>query len=651
MERRVRAVVGTAGHVDHGKTTLVTHLSGIDTDRLREEKERGISIELGFAWVDLDEGRVAVVDVPGHERFVRQMIAGAAGIDLVVLVVAADEGVMPQTREHLDICQLLGVEAGAIVVTKTDLVDEEWLELVIDDLADSVAGTFLEGAPIETYARGDEAGLERVRTLIARLVAEGEASGGLAQRSADRPFKLSVDRGFTMRGFGTVVTGTTAAGQLRIGEAVELSPSGVRGRVRGIEVHGEGVGSVGPGVRAAINLQGIDHHQVHRGEVLIRPRTLETTTLLDGTFTALGRLEEPIPDRTRVLVHLGTAQVEGTLVLMGAPMVPPGQTVPVQLRLEGEVAVLPGESYVLRGFTVLPGYGKTLGGGRALTPGRHRHRRRHLDDPTLVWELASAEPERMISALVRAASRSGLRRDILPARIPATGADLEAATGALLARGELAVAGDRLVHHSLLDTLGQAALARLDEHHAANPARPGMAAEELRTRVREDLGSELLQVVLRRLESAGEVRRVTGQKGDVVARAAFEPRRSSHQQAACKAVLAELEAAAMTPPRVAELPELTSLAPKRIDEALDLLTASGEAVRVSRELFFARGPMDELKASLVAHLEEHGEIDAGGLKELTGASRKWTIPLGEYFDRIRLTLRIGDVRRLRHDAA
>ena len=640
----ISAVIGTAGHVDHGKTTLVHHLTGMETDRLAEEKVRGISIELGFAWLDLtDDTRVALIDVPGHERFVRQMIAGAAGIDLVLLVVAADEGVMPQTREHLDICELLGVKAGGIVLTKTDLVEPDWLELVIDDVKESVQGTFLEGAPVMTYSAMIPESVTEVREGVAALLAKTEADGLLASRSQDRPFKLSIDRTFTMKGFGTVVTGTSSAGTLSVGDPVAVLPDGPTGRVRGLQVHGEVTDDVGPGVRVAVNLQGVEHTEVHRGQVLTQPGTVDVVSMFDGTFHALSRLEAPIPNRTRVLVHVGTAQIEGTLAWVGDEVALPGERTGVQVRLDSPLPILPGEPFVARGFTVLAGYGKTLGGGIALTPALRRHRRRDQARRPLIETLRQGDVLASLRAIVTYEGFTGVPLSTLPCRLPFERRAIEDAADTLTLNKEIVVADRDLYAWEVVTALADKAAQWVSEYHDNNPAWPGILTAELRTRIRADLSPELLHHVI----TYAIERSLLEQRGEVLALPSFTARRSAAQQTACDQVMAVLDSGALTPERIANLPEVTGLANARVDEALELLSAAGEAVRVSKELFYASTHLNALKTRLIAYLETHEQIDTTGFKELTGASRKWTMPLGEYFDKIQLTVRVGNDRRLR----
>ena len=642
----VRAIIGTAGHVDHGKTTLVGHLTGIETDRLREEKSRGISIELGFAWLDRGEDRIGVIDVPGHERFVRQMIAGAVGVDLVLLVVAADEGMMPQTREHLDICELLGVRAGAIVITKCDLVEDDWRELVCEDVREEVAGTFLEHAPMTCYSAGDVESLTAVRKTIDELLLADEHANRAATdpRSPDRPFKLSIDRRFTMRGFGTVLTGTTTAGTMRVGDSVELLPSGHRGRVRGLQVHEQSVDELGPGLRAAINVQGIELSQVHRGDVLVRKdEGLGKTSMFDGTFRALRRLENPVEDRTRVLVHVGTAQVQGTLNLLGCARLEAGESTPVQIRLDHPIAVLPGEPYVVRGFAVLAGYGQTIGGGKVMTASVRRHKGKAEDGVSLVNELASGSPRRIIEAYVRYQGEAGANHEKLGAHVPLTQTACEHAVNDLLADQTLMNAGSTLIHSLVVAPLADRALAIVSDYHQQFPARAGVLADELRTRVRATLSQELWATVLTTLVNSERVQ----QRDQMVCAQGFEAKRNAAQSAACDQVLKVLSEAGMSPPRVQDLPELTGLASDAVQEALSLLYTDGSIQRVNQDLSYPSATLEKLKAELLTWFESHETINTAGFKQLTGTTRKWTIPLQEHFDRVKFTLRVGDERRLR----
>jgi selenocysteine-specific elongation factor len=494
-----------------------------------------------------------------------------------------------------------------------------------------------------TYAAGDELARATVTAGIAALVEAAAAQGRLARRSADRPLKLSIDRSFTIRGFGTVVTGTTASGRLAAGDTVVLLPSGVTGRVRGLQVHEEAVDRVGPGSRAAVNLQGVDNADVSRGEILSHPGALRVTSMIDCTFTALKRLPKPLEDRARVLVHIGTAQVEGTLAFLGQHLLAPGASAPAQLRLDTPIAMLPGEPFVARGFATLESYGTTIGGGVAHMPQRRRHRRTSEAGLTLIEALAAGAADPMVEAAVAFEGDVGLVAAELHASLPLERAVADAAVAAALATGSIVRAGDRLYGHASADRLGALALETVAAYHAANPAWPGIRPEELRTRVRAELPQDYFTALLDRLVAAGALAR----RGDVVAQPSFAPRRSAKQEQACTQVLAALTEGGLTPARVQDLPETLRLPPAEVAEALELLHQGGEAVRVSKELSYAAAPLAALREELVAYLSEHPAMDTAAWKEMTGASRKWTIPLGEYFDRIRLTIRVGDQRRLR----
>ncbi|MGH7377367.1 MAG: selenocysteine-specific translation elongation factor, partial [Candidatus Methylomirabilales bacterium] len=362
-------IVGTAGHIDHGKTSLVKALTGIDTDRLKEEKERGISIELGFAHLTLPGGlRLGIVDVPGHERFVKTMLAGVGGIDLVILVIAADEGIMPQTREHLHICRLLHIPRGLVALTKRDLVDPDWLEMVAEETRTFLKGTFLEGAPILPVSATTGAGLEELKTALAALAAEAEP------KRVDGIFRLPIDRVFTMKGFGTVVTGTLLAGSLKVADEVVVLPEGARSRVRRLQVHGEAVEQAFAGQRTAVNLPGIEVSGIARGSLLCLPGTFRPASAMDATLTLLADAPRALKNRGRVRFHLGTSEVLARVVFLDREELEPGQSAYVHLRLESRGAALPQDRFVIRSYSPAV----TIGGGIILDPAPpERRRKRH----------------------------------------------------------------------------------------------------------------------------------------------------------------------------------------------------------------------------------------------------------------------------------
>ncbi|HEU5055507.1 MAG TPA: selenocysteine-specific translation elongation factor, partial [Kofleriaceae bacterium] len=402
-------VIGTAGHIDHGKTALVRALTGIDTDRLKEEKERGITIELGFAHLDLGDRRFGVVDVPGHERFIKSMVAGAGGLDLVCLVIAADEGIMPQTREHLDICQLLGVKRGVVALSKCDLVDADWLALVQEEVRDTLRGSFLDGAAILPVSAKTGAGLDDLRAELVRLCGE------IPARSAEGTFRLPLDRVFTIHGFGTVVTGTILGGTIRVGDPVIVHPRGLEAKVRGVEVHGAAEGSARAGMRCALNLSGIGKQDLARGDVIAAPGAVAPSHLIDARFRYLKTSRGPLGRRTRVLVHHTTAQVQATLVLIDRDQLAPGEEGLVQLHLDlaEPLAALPGDHFIARGFVLQEHYGTTLGGGEVIRVHAPKLRRASEQATLVVQAMARAGSAERVALEVRGAGPAGLTLDEL----------------------------------------------------------------------------------------------------------------------------------------------------------------------------------------------------------------------------------------------
>ncbi|MCL4226808.1 MAG: selenocysteine-specific translation elongation factor [Myxococcales bacterium] len=623
-------VLGTAGHIDHGKTALVRALTGIDTDRLAVEKQRGITTELGFAHLDLDGRRLAVIDVPGHERFIRAMVAGATGLDLVLLVVAADEGVMPQTREHLDVCQLLGVRRGLVVVTKRDLVDDEWLALIDAELARALAGTFLAAAPRLAVSTRTGAGLDALRAAIAQAVTE------LPPRPATGVLRLPVDRVFTLRGFGTVVTGTIASGALAVGDELAILPRGLAARVRGLEVHGQAVDRARAGQRCAVNLGGVGTDELARGDVLAHPGAVAPTHLLDVRFRLLAAARAPLPPRSKVLVHHGTTQVGAALVVVGerGARIAPGAEGLAQLRLDRAtpLAALPGDRFIVRGFQPLADHGTTLGGGEVVRV--HAARARAGDHAAVVARFAAARAEERLALELRAARAAAPTVADLVRR---TGDDPAAVTRALDAMGAAGLAlragtGAAAVHlHAeTVAALEQAVLERLE-----------LPREELRRKLPAALPARAFDAIVDGLVARGVIE-AHGEHLRPAAAARAAPR------SPLAADLARRFAAwALEPPRPKELPALLGQPEPAVTQALAALVADGGVVRVKPDLYVGADALAELEARLRAYLAAHREITPQAWKELTGTSRKYAIPLAEHFDARKVTLRVGDLRRLR----
>ena len=635
-------IIGTAGHVDHGKTALVKALTGVDTDRLPEEKRRGITLELGFAQLELPGGlRAGVVDVPGHERFIKAMAAGAGGVDVVILVVALDEGVMPQTREHLDICALLGVRAGVIAVTKSDLLPElgvDWIPLLHDDLAALTLGTFLENAKVIACSTKSSEGLEPLKAELARL------SRDVAARPSEGAVFLPIDRAFTLKGFGTVVTGTLLSGTLAQEDPVALLP-GSSGplRIRGLQVHGVPVAHATAGQRVAVNLADVEVKSISRGQVLTRVGELTSTRMLDVEVTLLPSVEQPLPRQQKMLLHIGTAQVEATLALLDVAALEPGQSTLGQLRMSEPVAALPHQRFILRGTRPLSGRGATVAGGRVLNLATRRLRR---GSGVGLLPLLSGTPEARVAWLLAQAGYRGLDERELLGRSGLAPRAVQRALEILPTRGT-AVLVDRERRHfiagSVLQALDARARQRLEEFHAREPLRDALPKEELRQRLGGGLAPRVHERLLQRGAEAGRWE-LTGEGVRLKGRGRQFTER---ERVTSTQVLEKLTAARLAPPRVAELETWLGLPAGGLLPVLAGMVSQGQLVRVSDELYFVKNVVEGLKQRLLLELERQGGLTTQGFKDLVGESRKYVIPLSEYFDRERVTLRVGDKRVLR----
>ncbi len=631
-------ILGTAGHVDHGKTSLVRALTGIDTDRLKEEKKRGITIELGFAFLDLPCGhRLGIIDVPGHEKFIKNMVAGASGVDLVVFVIAADEGIMPQTREHFEICRLLGVDKGFIVITKKDMVEADWLELVEEDVRDFFRETFLDAAPLLKVSSITGEGIDEVKTVIDSLVSRCDFT------EAHGPFRLPVDRVFAMKGFGAVVTGTSVSGRIQAGDDVEIFPARQFGKVRGLQCHGRSVEMVEAGKRTAINIQGVDKERIRRGNMLITPGCLDATYMLDARFLYLSSCERPLKNRTRVRVHLGTAEIMGRLVLLEDETLAPGAEANVQILLEEPVGVWPGDRYVVRSYSPVA----TIGGGVVYAASPRKRRRFRADNQEAFAVYNEGDQKELALLLLRDSGYQGLTLDELGGRIGVFGNRLQKLLKTSISSSQIIVVDSErklLVSRQRFDALAQAVIDTLSRYHQLNPLKTGLAKEEIRSRLLGGRESKLFQAVLASLIK----------KGDIVAEDSLL-RMADHtvvlqadEQQVQADMLALYKKAGLTPPTYKEvLHHFAELAPELVKEMLPVLIKEGKLVKVNEDLYFYQGHLDKLQDDLVAFIKREGEIDAPRFKELTGLTRKFSIPLLEYFDKQKVTLRVGDRRILR----
>jgi selenocysteine-specific elongation factor len=622
----------------------VRALTGIDTDRLPEEKARGITIELGFAPLALPSGqRLGVVDVPGHEALVRTMVAGASGIDLVLLVVAADEGVMPQTREHLAICDLLGIQHGVVALTKLDAAEPELADVAEADTRALVAGSGIAGAPLVRVSATTGAGLDALASAL-----DAVAARAAARTARSGPPRLWVDRVFEMRGFGTVVTGTLVGAALRLGEAVELLPGGRRARIRGLQSFGEATDVVQPGARCAVNLQGVAKSELERGLLLSAPGAVAPTASADAELAWLADAPPLGPKPAAVECLVGTTARRARAAPIGVEALAPGTRGFVRLHFEdGELPLLPGDAFVLRGFARTSG-GATLGGGRVLDAHPPRRRR---SDPALaaeLAELAAGDPLAALRVRVARAGYAGTTRDALRRE---TGLEASAFDAALAALEQ----EDALLHGPAGELFAGAACAELERRllaaltrfHAQEPLRPGMPRGALRGALPENVARAGFELALARLEARGAVAIAQ----DVVHRRDFAARLSARQQALADRLRAEATRAGLEPPTPRDWAAELGVPPAELADLLAHLERESALVRAPGELWFDRAAVDALRERVIAQLTAHGSLDTPAYKELIGTTRKYAVPLMELFDAEHLTVRRGETRVLRRRGA
>lgn len=630
-------VLGTAGHIDHGKTTLIKALTGVDCDRLKEEKERGITIELGFTAMTLPSGiSISIVDVPGHEKFVHHMVAGATGIDLVALVIAADEGIMPQTREHLDICKLLRVKKGLVALTKIDLVEKDWLELVKEEIKEFLQGTFLENSAIIPLSSITGEGLGDFVREIDKLTQEVE------ERSPEGIFRLPIDRVFTMKGFGTVVTGTVVSGRISIGDNLEILPSGLETKVRGIQVHGKPVEAAMAGARAGINLQGLEKSALSRGEVLVHAQTLRPTNTLDAVFNLLPSAPKALKNRIRVRLHVGTMEVLGRILILGSEEIKPGEEAYIRLLLEEPTVALAGDRFVIRSYSPVI----TIGGGEILDAFPARHKRLSSTTKSEMDILLKSPPEEKIKLHLWKAGSGGLSFAEIVMRLNLAPAQLKSLIGLLASQREiLAYDGERLryLHPQVMEALKESCLNYLKEFHLQNPLQPGAVKEELKSKLPPQMDSRLFQHLLSLLEAE---KKIVIEK-DLLRLASHTISLKEEEKDLRQKIINLLAKTALQPPTVKEIISELKISPPDLKPVLQLLTREGILVKVKDDLYFHRSAVAELERRVIKFLKEQKEMSPTQFKEITQISRKYAIPLMEYLDAQKITLRVGDKRILR----
>jgi selenocysteine-specific elongation factor len=625
-------IVGTAGHIDHGKSTLVEALTGTHPDRLAEEKRRGITIDLGFAFLEETSVRFGFVDVPGHERFISNMLAGAAGIDVLLLVIAADESIKPQTREHFDICRLLGVKRGVVALTKSDMVDTETMELVRMEAEEFLRGSFLENAPLVPVSAKTGVGLADLRKALS------DAAASASAKDAARYFRLPIDRAFAMKGFGSVVTGTLISGSVGAGDEVELFPRGERLRVRGVQSGGKSVERVTPGQRTAVNLAGIEHTALRRGMVLAAPGKFCKTRRIDVRLELLPSARK-LKQGSRVHFHAGTAETIAEMFFHGEKELPPGGSALANLKLQDEVLVLPGDRFIVRQFSPVV----TIGGGAVLDPLARRPMLRDTGRAAFLETLERGNHEEILAAMTERALL-GLGHDETVARTAWTDHEIRDTAKKLFDTGHAKTVSTEpllLVSEKAFAEVRRKILEKVEQFQKDNPLLPGILREDLRSSLGRRVRTETFRAALDELAAQKKL----DTSGELVKKAGSGIALLPEEAKAKEQIEAAFTSAALAVPSVKEVLAKLTVEAKRAEKLLQILLREKNLVRVSAELVFHRQALAQLKEQLAAYKKAKGDrISVPAFKELTGITRKYAIPLLEYLDRERVTRRAGEER-------
>jgi len=631
-------IIGTAGHIDHGKTTLIKALTGRDTDRLREEKERGISIELGFTYFDLPSGRRAgIIDVPGHEKFIKNMLAGAGGIDVVILVIAADEGVMPQTREHLNILSLLHVKKGVIALTKKDMVDPEWLEMIIEQVREETVGSFLEGAKIIPVSSINGEGLKE---LIAEIDSVTEV---VEEKDTHEVFRLPVDRSFTITGFGTVVTGTLISGSINEGDRIEIYPRKIETRVRSIQVHEKNVKTAYAGQRVAINIANIKLEEIQRGDILAQPRQMEPTMMVDARLEILKAADKAIDNRDRLRFYHGTSEIMCRVVLLDREELKPGESAFVQLRLEEETACMKGDRFVIRTYSPM----LTIGGGTILESNPPK-RKRFKED--VIEELKIKEqgnPAEVVERyLIQNSDKYPERKTVIKAAGNMSAELYDKIAGQLLEKKLIKEfrLGDEIyvLHVKYLRDVETKLKELLEAYHRRNPLKSGISKEELRTKVFEGMKPRLADLIFGYFEACGIIRL----ENQYAAQSGFKVQFNKQQEHIKDVIEQDYKKNRFNPTKLAELAVANRLDRNQCQEVYSALIEMGEIIKLDEDIAFSKEAYDEAVELLKKHIKEKGSIQLAQFRDLLGTSRKYAMALLDHFDQNKITKRIGDDRVL-----
>ncbi|MEW6569569.1 MAG: selenocysteine-specific translation elongation factor [Nitrospirota bacterium] len=617
-------ILGTAGHIDHGKSALVKALTGIDPDRLKEEKERGITIDLGFADLRYPDGlTVGIVDVPGHERLVKNMLAGAGGIDLVLLVIAADEGIMPQSREHLYICNLLKIKSGLIVITKADLVEKEWLELVEDDIRNFVKGTFLEGAPIVAVSSKTMVNIDLLKEKIKEVALKVEP------KPAEGLFRLPIDRVFSLKGFGTVVTGTAVSGTISVDDAVEILPSNIKSKVRGLHSHGKAINTAYAGQRVAINLQGVDKEELKRGDSVVPPDRFIPTKRIDAKVELLSG-SPVLKSKSLVHFHLGTAETVARVILYERNELREGENCFCQFRLNDPVIATSGDRYIIRRFSPVD----TIGGGEVLDPLPYRRTRKSGLDDLVIFEKGSLSEK--IATKIKNAGLQGIRMPLVEGWIKEEIPAIRDAAKALKDQRALEQFDDILIHQIVFNSFKVTLIKALSDFHKRNPLKSGMSKEELRAgfNIEPRLFSRLID----------EIKEIIAEK-EIVRLSTFSVALSEVDEDVKAKILEILEKNGFQPPSKEELMELLKIDQKSLSDILRLMAREGSLVRINDSLYITSFFYKKMMENLKNFFSKKPEMTVAEFRDLLGTTRKYALPFLEYLDSNKITLRVGDIRK------
>ena len=611
--------------MDHGKTALIRALTGVDTDRLKEEKERGITIELGFAALDLPNGlRLGIIDVPGHEKFVKNMVAGAGGIDFVVLVIAADEGVMPQTREHLEICSLLGIRHGVVALTKMDLVDPDWLSLVQEDIREFLRGTFLDGAPVVPVSAVKGQGLGE---LVGALE---KAAGEVVEEPDPGFFRLPIDRVFTIKGFGTVVTGTAVSGSISVDNDIEILPSNIKSKVRGLHSHGKPIRTAYAGQRVAINLQGIDKDELQRGDTVVVPEKLVPTRKLDAKVELLPNAPV-LKSKSLVHFHLGTSETTARIILFGTNELKAGENCYGQFRLQAPVIAMSGDRYIIRRFSPLD----TIGGGAVLDPLSHRRSPKEGTEDLSIFETGTLQEK--IAVKVKRAGIYGMKITLIEGWVKAEIPSIKDSVRALKETGSLLQFEDVLIHKAAFDSFRENVVGLLTGFHRKNPLKPGMLKEEIRAHINIDprlfgnFIASLKEIVLEK---------------ELVRLATFKVALSEVDETTKTKILELLDKSGFQPQSKEELSQALKIDQKRFSDILKLMTKEGRLVRISDSIYMSSSVYKQMIDKLKDFYSRKPEMTVAEFRDVLNTTRKYALPFLEYLDANNVTLRVGDIRKL-----